>query len=212
VELFGRPAKDRARLRATIEATNGPTDVARLAAELRWTPTRVRRALEEVDGASDGIRYDRALGTVELAPPGGSSGAVPAVPPASPAPATPVIEVPSTAPGACEDCRNPLSPTGTPGTFYCARCGTLVTRPGSVPTARGPGPSGAPPPRDGGAGLDPQRSQELFAAWVTDQPIRCPNCRAPLSHKGVESYACPACGERVTFRDGGVIAEAAPRA
>jgi len=60
-------------------------------------------------------------------------------------------------------------------------------------------------------GLDDRQAQEMFAAWVTARPIPCPRCHAPLNHRGVQSYACPACGEMVTFADAGVTASAPPR-
>lgn len=62
----------------------------------------------------------------------------------------------------------------------------------------------ASPPATADRSLSPdRRSQEMFAAWVTNQPIPCPKCRTPLRHRGVRVYGCPACGQQVRFSDGG---------
>ena len=41
--------------------------------------------------------------------------------------------------------------------------------------------------------------QEMFAAWVTAQPIPCPKCRTQLRHRGVSEYVCPGCGQLIRF-------------
>jgi uncharacterized Zn finger protein (UPF0148 family) len=191
VGLFDGGAKDRAQL-STALARLGPTDVAGLSAALNWAPNRTVRALR---GLSDGTRYDPASGSVRPpeAPAPGPSPA-PRVPgTGAPEPAAPVIL------GVCPECDGKLTTTGAKGTVYCAECGFLEVREPPAPsnprtTATAPG------------GLDPRRAEELIAAWVTSQPILCPNCRQPLRHQGVESYTCPACGERVTFSETGVAA------
>jgi ribosomal protein L37AE/L43A len=72
----------------------------------------------------------------------------------------------------------------------------------AVPAPRPAPPSSAPAPAAGPTTPD-RRSQEMFAAWVTNQPIPCPKCRTPLRHRGVRVYACPACGQQVRFPDSG---------
>lgn len=198
--LFGGEARDRARVLATVPTT-GSTTVDRLAAELKWPRDRTVRAVERLSAGSSGLQYDPRSGTVRH---GGPAPASPAAPPseaAAPAPAA----APGR-PGLCPDCRTRLAPTGSPGTFYCPSCGTLESRspvPPPAPAAAAPGPA---------TGAGDRRTQELFAAWVTASPIPCPRCRQPLAHRGVESYACPACGERVTFGDDGVATVEPPGA
>ena len=47
--------------------------------------------------------------------------------------------------------------------------------------------------------LSDRKSQEMFAAWVTNRPIPCPKCRTPLRHRGISVYGCPSCGQQVRF-------------
>jgi predicted RNA-binding Zn-ribbon protein involved in translation (DUF1610 family) len=201
---FGSEAKDRAKLLAAVPTT-GATSVDRLAASLNWPSPRVRKLLEAVP--VEELRYDPETGRIER--PGGPE---PASPPATPAPGGAPGEVtPSAFPRICPDCRTPLSPTGTPGTEYCTKCGDLVTR---SPAPVGPPSafSAATPTASSGGRLNAEQTQTLLAAWITDRPIRCPRCLQPLTHRGVESYTCPGCGDRITFQNDGAVAETPPAA
>jgi uncharacterized Zn finger protein (UPF0148 family) len=198
--LFGGEARDRARVLAVVPTT-GATNVDQLAAELRWPRDRAVRAVERLSAGSSGITYDPTSGAVQHASP--EARGPKEAPVASPQVPPPAISAESLRPGLCPDCRTPLTSAGSPGTFYCSSCGTLETRGSRV--AAPPGTARAPTPSSPSAAFaGDRRTQELFAAWVTSSPILCPRCRQPLSHRGVESYACPACGEKVTFGESGV--------
>ncbi|HTT25765.1 MAG TPA: hypothetical protein VMH90_02225 [Thermoplasmata archaeon] len=213
MELFGGGARDRAQLVRTLE-TLGPTSVDRLSRALAWPPTRTTRALRSLARSGAAISFNAATGQVS---PVASIASAPSVPEAPPSPPDPAggspAELPDAGalpvPGTCTVCHQPLSTTGTPGTFYCLHCGNLETRGTPRPA---PAPPGAAAPsgvhREGG--VDDRQAQELFAAWVTGTPIACPRCRQPLNHRGVESYACPACGERVTFANAGGVSVVDP--
>ncbi len=197
MSLFDGGAKDRAQLQTALRSL-GPTTVDRLSDALHWPPPRTVRTLRAL---TDGTRFDPTTG-----------GILPPLPAGSPAPPPPAPSAPAPGPapalllGPCPECGEKLSPTGRPGMYYCAECGFLEER--HAPTAAPP-PSAAPPSGAPGM-LDPRQAQELIAAWVTSQPILCPQCRQPLHHQGVEAYSCPACGETVRFTDHGVAA--VPRA
>ncbi|MCI4366428.1 MAG: hypothetical protein L3K08_01620, partial [Thermoplasmata archaeon] len=166
------------------------------------------KALRSLARSGAAISFDAVAGTIRPVDltfhEPASPSAVPAPPPVRANPygipdagALPV-------PGTCTLCHQPLSATGTPGTFYCLHCGNLESRgmaasPAPVPRAAG----GSGVHREGG--VDDRQAQELFAAWVVGTPIPCPRCRRPLDHRGLESYTCPACGERVTFANTGGV-------
>lgn len=200
--LFGEGARDRARLVQTIDSL-GPTSVDALSRALAWPPHRTARALRSLARSGAAIAFDSDTGTVR--PLVVSAPVTPPTPGPSP-PSSPVIaeagDIPR--PGSCSVCRQTLTATGTPGTFYCTHCGNLETR--ATPAATRPAASVVPNAsgvrRQGG--LDDRQAQELFAAWVTSQPIPCPRCRQTLTHRGLQSYVCPACGESIQFADTGV--------
>lgn len=83
-----------------------------------------------------------------------------------------------------------LAPTDSGEQWFCPNCRRLA---GSPPTS--PAPDRAPvPPK---TGHSERRVQELLAAWVSAQPVPCPNCRTPLRHRGLGRLECPSCGESV---------------
>ena len=197
--LFGEGAKDRTRLVQTLDAL-GPTSVDQLSQALAWPAHRTARALRSLARSGAAIDYDVSTGIVRP-----SRFAVPPPVPEPPAPAAaPVAAEAGDLPraGLCTVCRSPLTAAGSPGTFYCGHCGNLETR-GSAPARPSP-PTASPGGVRRAGGLDDRQAQELFAAWVTAQPIPCPRCRQTLAHRGMQTYACPACGEAVTFADTGV--------
>ena len=202
----GRSMRDREHLIQTLRSL-GPTSVAGLSAALSWPERRTERVLEDAARNDPTLRYDVARRTVALSAPGPAPAvAAPSVPaPSAPAP-TPPPALPKSwgASAKCPACQVAYLPTGTGAQLYCPQCGRLaglrspVSRPADPPESAArsgatPGPVGAPT-----IGSD-RRSQEMFAAWVTAQPIPCPKCRTPLRHHGVAEYACPACGARVAF-------------
>lgn len=190
--LFDGGAKDRAMLHETLSRL-GPTRVDRLSEALGWPSHRTVRTLKAL---SDGTRYDPTTGSV--APPTGGAAVRPATP--SPAPAPPARQPEPTAAGTCRECHGRMTTTGHAGTSFCPHCGYLEDRTTLAGASSRAAPTAPRPP----GSLEPRQVEELVAAWVTARPILCPNCRQVLHHLGVESYACPACGERVTFSDSGV--------
>jgi predicted RNA-binding Zn-ribbon protein involved in translation (DUF1610 family) len=214
--LFGGGARDRAQLVETLTSLGPSTSVQDLSAALAWPPRRTIRTLQSLAHSGGQVAYDPSTGAVRAE---GIARSV--LTRSDPQPASGNASTPSPAiieagdvprPGPCPICRTPMSATGTPGNFYCSRCGNLETH--SVPpplgSSRAAPATGIGVRREGG--LDDRQAQELFAAWVTSQPIPCPRCRQPLAHRGVQTYACPACGERVTFADSGVAEANAPTA
>lgn len=157
-------------------------------------------------------------------PPDGSS--APAAPSSAPV-RSPAAAEPTVSPigpaGNCDVCGVRMVPTGTGRTLYCPECGRLASArkaavapslgaPTSVPTLTpSPTPILRPHPTAPPSAND-RRAQEMFAAWVTSQPIPCPRCRTPLKHRGVAEYACPACGERVHFTASKLPTTSAPTA
>ncbi|HXQ93861.1 MAG TPA: hypothetical protein VN864_01635, partial [Thermoplasmata archaeon] len=130
--------------------------------------------------------------------------------PAAPPPAAPVLPKSWGASARCPSCQIAYLPTGTDAHLYCPHCGRLAASPTPAHPPGAPAP-GLPTPTTSTTSsvrLGPdRRSQELFAAWVTAQPIPCPKCRTPLRHHGVAEYACPSCGARIAFeRSAGVPA------
>ena len=213
MRLFaGRSARDREHLAQTLRSL-GATSVSGLSAALSWSERRTERAIEDALRRGYGaIRFDRARRAVAwdspVAPPSAPDPAeIPAPAPAAAAPEPPALPKSWGASAKCPSCQVPFLPTGTPGHTYCPQCGRLATVRSNSPSraaasessASPPAPP-APPGRGPSLSLGPdRRSQELFAAWVTAQPIPCPKCRTPLRHHGVAEYACPSCGARIAF-------------
>jgi hypothetical protein len=209
--LFGGGAKDRAQLVRTLE-TLGPTSVDQLSAALAWRPTRTTRALRSLARPGAAISFDAVAGIVRPAEAPGIVTPRESAATAAPATVNAPLSMPQAGdlplPGACTVCHHPLSTTGTPGTFYCTHCGNLETKAPPPPAAPAASGSSSGVHREGG--VDDRQAQEMFAAWVTATPIPCPRCRQPLNHRGVQSYTCPACGERVRFAQTGSVTVADP--
>lgn len=194
------------------------SSVAGVAAALSWSERRTERVLNEVATRNPNrIAYDRLAGQVRWVDP------VSVLPPAPAAPPPPVIRAravgpPPSAPetpvkwgglgNRCPSCHVPLSPTGTPGIWVCAHCGKLSGAPGASQAAPPKEEASRPaePPTMVTSAVTDRRSQEMFAAWVTSQPIPCPKCHTPLRHRGVGEYACPSCGQHVRFPREGSLA------
>jgi predicted RNA-binding Zn-ribbon protein involved in translation (DUF1610 family) len=216
--LFGPSPQDLERLRTTVQSL-GTTSVPGLAAALSWRERKAQRVLaHELGRPGTPVVYDPGRRTVRWARPLPDL-PVPAAVPGEPAPAVAVPRIPS-APGPvmtraglktlCPSCKIPLQATGTASLAVCPSCGRLSSvRGGSAAPSAEPSPAESRPPLpptasistggDAGAPLSDRRSQEMFAAWVTAQPIPCPKCRTPLRHRGVSEYTCPACGQMVRF-------------
>jgi len=215
--LFGPSAQDLERLRSTVQSL-GTTSVPGLAAALSWRERKAERLLaHELGQPGTPITYDPGRRLVRWArPPPIPPAAPPTPPPPEPRPElvgvgrpAPVL-TPSGLKTLCPSCRVPLQSTGTASLAVCPQCGRLSSaRTGAVLGTRAPAaPAPVPPPPvaatatgagDAPRSLGDRRSQELFAAWVSAQPIPCPKCRTPLRHRGVSEYACPACGQMVRF-------------
>lgn len=229
--LFGPSASDLEHLRSTVRAL-GNASVPGLSAALSWREHKVEKLLGyELARPTTPLVYDPARRTVRWAtvvvpspapsapaPPSAAASALrPAPPSTSPAPA------PSYSPGGlkarCPHCRVALLSTGSNGLLVCPECGRLASARSAVAAsaAHGSGPGAPPPARpvETGApapavGAGDRRSQEMFAAWVTNQPIPCPKCRTPLRHHGVSTYGCPSCGQQVRFPTPGRATDPAP--
>jgi predicted RNA-binding Zn-ribbon protein involved in translation (DUF1610 family) len=212
----GVSARDREHLLQTVHSL-GTTSVAGLSAALSWSDRRTRRTLENAihwgDGAIDFDPVRRSVAWHSL----------PSAPPAAKPPegvrATTAVEAPAPPPlpkawgmsARCATCQVPLTPTGSGTGYYCPQCGRLSSGRAAAPSAS-LAPAPAAPPSAPSAPAPPtaarrpiemngadRRSQELFAAWVTERPIPCPKCRTSLRHHGVAEYSCPSCGTRIAF-------------
>jgi ribosomal protein L37AE/L43A len=220
--LFGPSDADLEHLRSTVRAL-GTTSVPGLSAALSWRERKTEKLLaRELARPNTPIVYDPARRTVRWTV---SAPVVTTPPSAPPAPAVvpgpsrlpPLAPAPSYTPAGlkvqCPHCHVTLLSTGSSGLVVCPQCGRLSSaRSAAVATPAGPSAPApavapvAPTPPSGPAttvgaptnGSD-RRSQELFAAWVTNQPIPCPKCRTPLRHRGVSVYGCPSCGQQVRF-------------
>jgi uncharacterized Zn finger protein (UPF0148 family) len=213
--LFGPSTADREHLRSAVRAL-GTTSVPGLAAALSWRERRTEKTLaHELSQPNTPLLYDPSRRTVRWGQP------VELPRPAAPTPAAPVASTPSTprAPAPvytptglktlCPHCHVALQSTGSAGLVVCPQCGRLSSaRSGGVatraPVTPPPAPAAVPPSERAvipatPTSLSDRRSQELFAAWVTNQPIPCPKCRTPLRHRGVSEYSCPSCGQSVRF-------------
>jgi uncharacterized Zn finger protein (UPF0148 family) len=210
--IFGPSESDLDHLRSTVKAL-GTTSVPGLSAALSWREHKTERLLaHELARPNSPLVYDPARRTVRwaLAPV-----EIPAPPPPTPAVlpsgrpgGTPLAPAPVYTPAGlktlCPHCQVSLQSTGSNGLVVCPQCGRLSSaRSGAVAT---PAPAVAPVPPPSGAAEPPaplttadRKSQELFAAWVTNQPIPCPKCRTPLRHRGVRIYGCPSCGQQIRF-------------
>jgi uncharacterized Zn finger protein (UPF0148 family) len=215
--LFGPSEEDLERLRSAVQSL-GATSVPGLAAALSWRERKAERILaHEIGRPGSPVTYDPGRRMVRWARPlpDLATAPVPSVaraPPPPPAPRTPRAAAPVLTPtglkSLCPSCRVPLQATGSGSLAVCPQCGRLssvrTTAAGTSPPAA---PAAAPrldPPAprsegDAPAVLGDRRSQEMFAAWITAQPIPCPRCRTPLRHRGVSEYACPGCGHLVRF-------------
>ncbi len=212
--LFGPSSADREHLRSAVRAL-GTTSVPGLAAALSWRERKTERALAlELAQPNTPILYDPSRRTVRWGPVANIP-AVPAPTPALLAPASPTaprapapMYTPTGLKTLCPNCHVALQSTGSTGLVVCPQCGRLSSaRSGGIavassaaPAAPAPSaPVGRPPSPPSSASVTDRRSQELFAAWVTNQPIPCPKCRTPLRHRGVSEYSCPSCGQSVRF-------------
>jgi uncharacterized Zn finger protein (UPF0148 family) len=213
--LFGPSTADREHLRSAVRAL-GKTSVPGLAAALSWRERKTERTLAlELAQPNTPLLYDPSRRTVRwglavtlpVAPaqtPAAPSSASPAVPRA-PAP----MYTPTGLKTLCPNCHVALQSTGSTGLVVCPQCGRLSSaRSGGIATAPAPvvrpspavpAPIPRPEPPATLTSSNDRRSQELFAAWVTNQPIPCPKCRTPLRHRGVSEYSCPSCGQSVRF-------------
>jgi predicted RNA-binding Zn-ribbon protein involved in translation (DUF1610 family) len=217
--LFAPPPRDRLHLIETLE-TLGPTSIHGLSAALSWSPRRTENAVREVVRRAEApILFDRITGIVRLrAPPVAPAPAVPASPPPTPpsisggrtsdSPASLTrVRNPLGQHVPCPTCRVPLESTGTGDSAYCPKCGRLTRTAAASSTPSSPladASSSSPPPNGMATPPADRRSQELFAAWVTQSPIPCPKCRTPLKHRSFAEYSCPRCGQRVSFSGHGV--------
>ncbi|HXW66995.1 MAG TPA: hypothetical protein VEL82_03855 [Thermoplasmata archaeon] len=229
--LFGPSDEDLERLRSAVQSL-GTTSVPGLAAALSWREHKTQRVLaHELARPGTLVAYDPGRRAVRWARPL----FVPPVPapatseprPAERAPRLPGAPGPVLTPAGlkslCPSCHVPLQSTGTASLAVCPSCGRLssariaaagetATAPYRAPT---PEPRATAPPAsaiDGAApaaALGDRRAQEMFAAWVTAQPIPCPKCRTPLRHRGVSEYTCPSCGQMVRFPTAAAVAGAA---
>jgi uncharacterized Zn finger protein (UPF0148 family) len=213
--LFGPSEQDLERLRSTVESL-GTTSVPGLSAALSWRERKTERLLaHELNRPGTPLAYDPGRRTVRWAR------APPAAPPATePAPTPPIRSFTARAPAPpppvltatglktlCPACHVALQATGSTNLAVCPNCGRLasVRSTPAEPSPRAaapplPAPAATPAPGPAaGPGREDRRSQELFAAWVTAQPIPCPKCRTPLRHRGIGEYTCAACGQTVTF-------------
>jgi uncharacterized Zn finger protein (UPF0148 family) len=209
--LFGPSASDLDHLRTTVRAL-GTTSVPGLSAALSWRERKTEKLLaHELAQPNTPIVYDPARRTVRWAlPPPPSAGPV-AAPASAPAPVAtpraPLAPAPSYTPTGlkvrCPHCQVTLMSTGATGLVVCPQCGRLSSaRSGAVATPSAPvaaAPAGGTTDLSTTSTFGDRSAQEMFAAWVTNQPIPCPKCRTPLRHRGISVYGCPACGQQVRF-------------
>jgi len=212
--LFGPSEEDLERLRSTVQSL-GTTSVPGLAAALSWRERKAEKLLaHELGRPGTPLAYDPGRRTVRWALlPAPVPAAEPAAAPATsrsgalrPPPAPAPVLTPTGLKTLCPSCHVALQSTGSGSLAVCPQCGRLSSVRGTAagrsdpPAAPAPvtanaTPDSAAPPLP----LADRRSQEMFAAWVTSQPIPCPKCRTPLRHRGVSEYTCPGCGQMVRF-------------
>jgi uncharacterized Zn finger protein (UPF0148 family) len=209
--LFAPSSPDLDHLRSTVKAL-GTATLPGLSAALSWREHKTAKVLaHELARPNTPLVYDPARRTVRwvatmIAPPVEAS--APVVVPAARAPAAPSAPAPVYTPSGlktlCPHCHVALQSTGSSGLVVCPQCGRLssargatrdVARVAPTPVIAAAAPSAPIRPAGGGD----RRSQEMLAAWLTNQSIPCPKCRTPLRHRGVSEYACPACGQQIRF-------------
>jgi predicted RNA-binding Zn-ribbon protein involved in translation (DUF1610 family) len=211
--LFGPSAQDLERLRAAVESL-GTTGVPGLAAALSWRERKAEKLLaHELARPGTPLVYDPGRRVVRWARPApapapAASRPAEAAPPPLPAAVASPAPAPTRTPAGlktlCPTCHVPLLATGSASLLVCPQCGRLssarvaaagdpVVRPRAEPAVTTAAPGGI------ATTLSDRRTQELFAAWVTSSPISCPKCRTELRHRGVGEYACPGCGQIVSF-------------
>lgn len=211
--LFGPSASDLEHLRSAVRAL-GTTSVPGLSAALSWREHKTEKLLaHELALPHTSIVYDPARRTVRwtAAPPVVTSAPPPPPPPVAPAaaaPRAPRAPAPSYTPAGlkvrCPHCQVTLLSTGSTGLVVCPQCGRLSSARGgggatAEPTPPSPSTAAGTTQVSTPTDLGDRKSQEMFAAWVTNQPIPCPKCRTPLRHRGVSVYGCPSCGQQVRF-------------
>ncbi|MGP8072551.1 MAG: zf-TFIIB domain-containing protein [Thermoplasmata archaeon] len=220
--LFGPSASDLEHLRSTVRAL-GTASVPGLSAALSWREHKTEKLLaHELARPDSPLVYDPARRTVRwaVAPP-----EIPAPPPPTPAtipnpsPSAPRAPAPVYTPiglrTLCPHCQVALQSTGSNGLVVCPECGRLSSaRSGAIAAPASPPSSVAPnvpaPGPTATVSVADRKSQELFAAWVTNQPIPCPKCRTPLRHRGIRVYGCPSCGQQVRFPEPATMAAPPP--
>jgi len=210
--LFGPSASDLEHLRSTVRAL-GTTSVPGLSAALSWRERKTEKLLaHELARPNSPLVYDPARRTVRWAV---ALPEIPAPPPPTPAtfptsltPSAPPAPAPIYTPAGlrtlCPHCQVALQSTGSNGLVVCPECGRLSSsRSGGIASPASSPPPATPAPAPSGptatVSVADRKSQELFAAWVTNQPIPCPKCRTPLRHRGIRVYGCPSCGQQVRF-------------
>jgi len=213
VAWFGPSTEDMERLRSAVESL-GTTSVPGLAAALAWRERRTEKVLaRELARADTPIAYEPARRTVRWtkSPPPAPPPEAPAVVPSAPLnlsrppPLLTPTQIGSGFKTLCPTCHVALIPAGSGNLAVCPQCGRLASVHAAGPVTLPASPSAPPVPsasaEAGGppASLNDRRSQEMFAAYVSNRPLSCPKCRTPLKHRAVSEYACPACGQSVRF-------------
>ncbi len=213
--LFGPSESDLEHLRTTVRAL-GNASVPGLSAALSWRERKTEKLLaRELARPNTPIVYDPSRRVVRWTAPPLVAPPAPPPPPAESLPVAtpraPLAPAPTYTPAGlkvqCPHCHVTLMSTGSNGLVVCPQCGRLSSaRSGGVATSSAP-PAPSPPSSPSAASTsapsptntNDRKSQEMFAAWVTNQPIPCPKCRTPLRHRGVSEYGCPSCGQQVHF-------------
>jgi predicted RNA-binding Zn-ribbon protein involved in translation (DUF1610 family) len=215
--LFGPSTTDLEHLRSAVRAL-GTTSVPGLAAALSWRERKTEKLLAyELARPNSPLLYDPSHRTIRwgaavtLPMPVATPAAVAAPPSWASTPRAPSpVYTPTGLKTLCPHCHVAVQSTGSAGLVVCPQCGRLSSaRSGgttAAPAASAPAPAptptvpSAPSARPSApTSMNDRRSQELFAAWVTNQPIPCPKCRTPLRHRGVSEYSCPSCGQMIRF-------------
>jgi predicted RNA-binding Zn-ribbon protein involved in translation (DUF1610 family) len=199
--LFGPSRRERDQLVHALRPMSKAT-LGQLGAALGWSPRKTSKVVRTLYAEEfPGFHYDPVRGLVELTPPPRAPVAAAAGAPRASAP--PVNLAGDTgrpwgSTGQCPSCHVGMTSAGTGSTMYCPQCGRLSSARGhAAPSAAAP-PS-SPPVTAVSPHSGDRRTQELFAAWVTAQPIACPKCATNLQHRGVGQYTCPSCGHKVAF-------------
>lgn len=223
--IFGSSEDDLERLRATVESL-GTTSVPGLAAALSWRRRKAEKLLAVELGRPGTplvyepgrrtVRWGRSLERPEAE---GRSTATADAPRSAPLRPRTSASIGTSWKAVCPACHVPLIATGSTSLAVCPQCGRIAnprssptSAPASTPAAPAtPAPVVTPSVASAATSETPEessavgdrRAQELFAAYVTSQPIPCPKCRTPLKHRGVSEYVCPSCGHSVRFPSAG---------